>query len=102
MLESLVQKAKEQEEENEKNAKKNRKKFVELLQKTRDVTASTSFEEASKILSGSSAWDAVDEQTRKQCFDIFVEQLKIQSASRKDKEAGSDDDEDKKDKKKAK
>eukprot|EP00929_Paragymnodinium_shiwhaense_P080520 TRINITY_DN41_c0_g1_i1.p1 TRINITY_DN41_c0_g1~~TRINITY_DN41_c0_g1_i1.p1 ORF type:complete len:572 (-),score=259.02 TRINITY_DN41_c0_g1_i1:132-1847(-) len=101
MLESLVQKAKEQEEEAEKNAKKNRKKFVELLQKTRDITAKTTFEEATKLLSGSSSWDCVDDQTRKQCFDIFVDQLKIQSASRK-KDSGSDEEEEKKDKKKDK
>lgn len=106
MLESLVQKAKEQEEENEKAAKKNRKKFVELLQKTRDVTATSTFEEASKILSGSSAWDCIDEQTRKQCFDIFVEQLKIQKErKKKDKDesaSGSESESEKKDKKKAK
>jgi len=96
VFESLRAKAKEQDEDMEKNAKKNRKRFVELLQKTRDVTASTTYEQASKLLGSSSAWDAVDEHTRKQCFDIFVDQLKIQSAAKKgndggDKEAGESD-----------
>lgn len=79
VFDSLVAKAREQEEDAEKNAKKNRKKFVELLQRTREVTANTSWEAATKILSSNSAWDAVDDTTRRQCFDIFVDQLKIQS-----------------------
>eukprot|EP00928_Gymnodinium_smaydae_P087812 TRINITY_DN72008_c0_g1_i1.p1 TRINITY_DN72008_c0_g1~~TRINITY_DN72008_c0_g1_i1.p1 ORF type:complete len:580 (-),score=182.43 TRINITY_DN72008_c0_g1_i1:174-1913(-) len=90
LFDSLVAKAKEQDEDAEKNAKKNRKKFVELLQKTRDVTASTTYEAAAKLLGSNAAWDAVDEQTRRQCFDIFVDQLKIQSEARK-AEAGGDD-----------
>lgn len=88
-FDSLTAKAKEQDEDAEKNAKKNRKKFVELLQKTREVTANTTYEVATKLLGSSVAWEAVDEQTRKQCFDIFVDQLKIQSESRK-AEAGCD------------
>jgi len=106
VYESLISKAREQDEDVEKNAKKNRKRFVELLQKTREVTANTTYEAAQKILGVSAAWDAVDEQTRRQCFDIFVDQLKIQSESRrveKDNDSGdSDDDRRKKDKKKEK
>uniref|UniRef100_A0A7S2NJI0 WW domain-containing protein n=1 Tax=Zooxanthella nutricula TaxID=1333877 RepID=A0A7S2NJI0_9DINO len=91
VFDSLHQKAKEQEENAERDAKKSRKRFVELLQKTREVTASTTYEHAAKLMGGSSAWESVDDQTRKQCFDIFVDQLKIQSAARKgkDKDAGS-------------
>merc|ERR1712217_709905 len=88
VFESLRGKAKEQDEDMEKNAKKNRKRFVELLQKTREVTANTTYEQASKLLGSSSAWDSVDEHTRKQCFDIFVDQLKIQSAAKKGNDAG--------------
>merc|ERR1712113_955754 len=88
VFESLRAKAKEQDEDMEKNAKKNRKKFVELLQKTREVTANTTYEQASKLLGSSSAWDSVDEHTRKQCFDIFVDQLKIQSAAKKGNDSG--------------
>merc|ERR1711948_114590 len=88
VFESLRTKAKEQDEDIEKNAKKNRKKFVELLQKTREVTANTTYEQASKLLGTSSAWDSVDEHTRKQCFGIFVDQLKIQSAARKGNDGG--------------
>merc|ERR1712066_26314 len=90
VFESLLTKAKEQDEDVEKNAKKNRKKFVELLQKTREVTATTTYEMATKLLGNSPAWDSVDEQTRRQCFDIFVDQLKIQSEARR---AEEDDDE---------
>merc|ERR1712087_797104 len=79
VFESLHEKAKEQDENAEKNAKKNRKRFVELLQRTREVTASTTYDMAVKLLGSSMAWEAVDEQTRRQCFDIFVDQLRIQS-----------------------
>merc|ERR1712039_917172 len=79
VFDSLVAKAKEQDEDVEKNAKKNRKQFVELLQKAREVTASTTYEMAEKTLGNSAAWDAVDDQTRRQCFNIFVDQLKLQS-----------------------
>merc|ERR1719478_1867770 len=96
VFESLIGKAKEQDEDVEKNAKRNRKRFVELLQKTREVTARTTFEDAAKLLSVSPAWDAVDENTRRQCFDIFVDQLKIQSQA-----AGGDDDAEEEDKRKA-
>mmetsp|Transcript_91046 Transcript_91046/g.253499 ORF Transcript_91046/g.253499 Transcript_91046/m.253499 type:complete len:563 (-) Transcript_91046:107-1795(-) len=89
VFDSLVSKAREQDEDVEKNAKKNRKRFVELLQKTREVTASTTYDMAVKLLGNSPAWDAVDEQTRRQCFDIFVDQLKIQSESRR-ADAGED------------
>jgi len=89
VFESLVTKAKDAEEEADKAAKRNRKKFVELLQKSREITAKTSFQKASKLLGKEPAWEAVDETTRRQCFDIFVDQLKIQSGSKGD--AGDDD-----------
>eukprot|EP00927_Polykrikos_kofoidii_P053731 TRINITY_DN48292_c0_g1_i1.p1 TRINITY_DN48292_c0_g1~~TRINITY_DN48292_c0_g1_i1.p1 ORF type:complete len:641 (-),score=193.53 TRINITY_DN48292_c0_g1_i1:95-1888(-) len=95
MFDSLVAKAREQDEDAEKAAKRNRKKFVELLQRTREVTAMTSYDAATKILGTNPAWDAVDEMTRRQCFDIFVDQLKIQcgawNKSRKNEGAGGDD-----------
>merc|ERR1712056_1940 len=94
-FESLVQKAREAEEDADKNAKKNRKKFVELLQKSREVTAKTTYEKAQKLLGADAAWKAVDETTRRQCFDIFVDQLKIQSESgRGDDDGASGDSED--------
>mmetsp|Transcript_26599 Transcript_26599/g.58401 ORF Transcript_26599/g.58401 Transcript_26599/m.58401 type:complete len:586 (+) Transcript_26599:43-1800(+) len=101
LFDSLHSKAKEQDEDAERNAKKNRKKFVELLQKTREVTASTTYDQAGKLLGSNSAWDAVDEQTRRQCFDIFVDQLKIQSEARRAEE-GSDSDGDRRRKEKGK
>merc|ERR1711935_22879 len=54
VFDSLVAKAKEQDEDVEKNAKKNRKHFVELLQKAREVTASTTYDMAEKLLGASS------------------------------------------------
>eukprot|EP00933_Yihiella_yeosuensis_P015794 TRINITY_DN13658_c0_g4_i1.p1 TRINITY_DN13658_c0_g4~~TRINITY_DN13658_c0_g4_i1.p1 ORF type:complete len:555 (-),score=204.64 TRINITY_DN13658_c0_g4_i1:162-1826(-) len=100
-FESLVEKAREAEEDAERNAKKNRKKFVELLQKSREVTAKTTFEKATKLLGSNAAWEAVDEATRRQCFDIFVDQLKIQSKGNDDDDASQSED-DKKKKKKVK
>merc|ERR1719321_481822 len=94
VFQSLVVKAKEQDEDMEKNAKKNRKRFVELLQKTRDVTARTKYEDAEALLGASPAWDSVDDTTRRQCFEIFVDQLKIQSKGNEEEE-----DDGKKDKK---
>jgi len=95
-FESLVAKAKEAEEDADKLQKKNRKKFVELLQKSREITAKTTFEKAAKLLGSNAAWEAVDDATRRQCFDIFVDQLKIQAGGRKD----DDDDEEDEDRKK--
>lgn len=78
-------------------AKKNRKKFVELLQKSREVTAKTSYEKAGKLLRSSPAWEAMDDATRRQCYDIFVDQLKIQAGTKED---AVEEDEDAKKKKK--
>lgn len=94
VFDSLVSKAKEQDADVEKNAKQNRKKFVELLQKAREISGKTTYDMAEKLLGGTSAWDCVDAQTRKQCFNIFVDQLKIQS--------GADDEDDGKKRKKRK
>merc|ERR1719161_1862813 len=106
-FEMLVQKAKDQEAaailDAEKHAKKSRKAFVELLQRTREVTAATTYEMTGDQLGDNPAWRAVDDRTRRQCFDIFVDQLKIQSQSQKGgkvEEVISDDDDAAKRKKK--
>lgn len=109
-FEMLVQRAKDQETaavaDAEKAAKKNRKNFVELLQKTREVTAATTYDMAEILLCSNSAWNAVDDRTRRQCFDIFVDQLKIQHEARggaaPEDEESDEDRGAKKDKKKAK
>merc|ERR1711937_425797 len=62
--------------------KRSRKRFVELLQCSRDVTASTTYKAAARLLGSNAAWEAVDETTRKQCFDVFVDQLKLQKTER--------------------
>merc|ERR1719183_2698535 len=93
VFDSLIGKAKEQDADVEKNAKKNRKRYVEMLQRTREVTARTTYEDAQGLLGDSPAWEAVDDDTRRQCFDIFVDQLKIQTQSAGAAEDNSDDDE---------
>merc|ERR1712157_566984 len=49
----------------EADSEKNRMQFVELLLKTREVSAGTTYEEARKLLVSSPAWHAVNEKTRK-------------------------------------
>ena len=83
-------------------AKKNRKKFVELLQKSREITAKTSYEKAGKLLGSSPAWEAMEDATRRQCFDIFVDQLKIQSGGKEEEEKEEEEEEEVTTKKKEK
>lgn len=79
LFDGLVAKAKEQEEEAEREQKKARKKFVELLQRCKDVTASITYEGTEVLISEDAAWQALEEETRRQCFHIFIEQLKLQA-----------------------
>jgi len=72
-----------------------RMRFVELLLKTREVSAGTSYEEARKLLADSTDWNAVDESTRKECFEIFVEHLGSHSQKKKDKKKSKDKDKEK-------
>jgi len=73
------------------DTEKARMKFVELLLKTKEVAAGTTYEEAKKLLSNSADWDAVEENTRKECFDIFVEHLGSHTGSKKkDKKKGKE------------
>lgn len=68
------------------DVEKRRLRFVELLLKTREVSAGTSYEEAKRLLCTSPDWHAVDETMRKECFEIFVEHLgSHQSQKRKEK-----------------
>lgn len=79
----------------EDDVEKNRMRFVDLLLKTREVNASTTFEDARGLLEKDPAWTAVDEDTRKECFDIFVEHLGSHS-KKKDKKKGKEKDKGKK------
>mmetsp|Transcript_29970 Transcript_29970/g.95655 ORF Transcript_29970/g.95655 Transcript_29970/m.95655 type:complete len:361 (-) Transcript_29970:47-1129(-) len=72
-------------EQEDKDAEKSRMQFVELLLKTREVSAGTTYEQARGLLSNSPAWHAVDEQTRRECFEIFVEHLGNHSGKKKGK-----------------
>merc|ERR1719462_169095 len=74
-------------------------KFVELLLKTKEVSAGTTYEDARKLLGSSPDWHAVDEATRKECFDIFVEHLcSHENKKKKDKKKGKDKEKGKKSK----
>lgn len=72
------------EAQQDEDVEKTRMRFVELLLKTREVNASTTYAQAEKMLSSSPDWHAVDDATRKECFDIFVEHLGSHS-QKKDK-----------------
>mmetsp|Transcript_77174 Transcript_77174/g.213954 ORF Transcript_77174/g.213954 Transcript_77174/m.213954 type:complete len:259 (+) Transcript_77174:1-777(+) len=86
--------------QSEEDIEKARMRFVELLLQTREVSAGTTYEEAKKLLGSSADWHAVDESTRKECFDIFVEHLRThQSAKKKDKKKGKEKEKGKKHKK---
>merc|ERR1740139_505178 len=74
-----------------------RLKFVELILKTKEVSAGTSYEDAKKLLGHSPHWHAVDESTRKECLEIFVEHLsRDQGSKKKEKKKGKDKDKKKK------
>ena len=45
--------------------KKNRTKFVELLQNSKEVTAKTSYEKVSKLFGASPEWEAIDDTVRR-------------------------------------
>merc|ERR1712061_978847 len=45
------------------------KKFVELLLQTREISGTTTYQQAEKMLSSDPAWGCCDPQTRKECFD---------------------------------
>lgn len=82
------------------DVEKSRMRFVELLLKTREVNASTTYEEAKALLAENPDWFAVDESTRKECFDIFVEHLGSHaSQKKKDKKKGKEKDKEKSKKK---
>merc|ERR1712046_185101 len=47
-----------------------RKRFVELLLQTHEISGSTTYAQAEKLLSSDSAWGACGDQTRRDCFQI--------------------------------
>merc|ERR1712039_769242 len=75
--------AKDAEPDGDEVAEKNRMQFVELLLKTREIASGTSYDEAMRLLKDQSAWRVLDDQTRRECFEIFVEHLG--SSSKKEK-----------------
>eukprot|EP00933_Yihiella_yeosuensis_P050754 TRINITY_DN4854_c0_g1_i4.p1 TRINITY_DN4854_c0_g1~~TRINITY_DN4854_c0_g1_i4.p1 ORF type:complete len:274 (-),score=86.03 TRINITY_DN4854_c0_g1_i4:198-1019(-) len=68
---------------------KSRMAFVDLLMKTREISGSTTYEDAREILEDKAQWKAVNEDTRKECFDIFVEHLGSHSGKKKKKDKKS-------------
>lgn len=67
-----------------------RKRFVELLLKTREISGGTMYDEAEKLLGNDSSWTACDDITRQECFNIFVDHLGDTSAKKKDKKGKKD------------
>lgn len=63
------------EEDGEKDDGEAREAFVDLLVKTKAISVGTSYEDAERMLCKKAAWKAVDAQTRKECFEIFVDHL---------------------------
>lgn len=86
----------------EEDAEAGRKRFVQLLLKTRDITGTTTYEQAKKLLSHEQAWKACDDATRKECFHIFVDHLGDTSTKKKDKKKTKEKDKEKAGKKKDK
>merc|ERR1712083_80017 len=91
--------AKADEAEDDEVAEKNRMQFVELLLKTREIASGSTYEDAVGILKDTAEWKLLDEKTRRECFEIFVEYLdKPRKKKKKDKEdkkgkKGKDDEE---------
>mmetsp|Transcript_51093 Transcript_51093/g.91755 ORF Transcript_51093/g.91755 Transcript_51093/m.91755 type:complete len:290 (+) Transcript_51093:51-920(+) len=79
----------EGDDDDEDDNEKSRMQFVDLLMKTRDISAGTTYEDAEEILSKKPQWKAVDEQTRKECFEIFVEHLGSAGSKKKKKDKKS-------------
>merc|ERR1711920_958979 len=82
------------------DAEKNRMQFVELLLKTREIASGSTYEDAIDILKHKEEWNLLDEQTRRECFEIFVEYLdkshekdKKHDKKKKDKHKAKDEDE---------
>jgi hypothetical protein len=69
----------------EADAEAARKKFVELLLQTREISGTTTYQQAEKLLSSDPAWSGCDAPTRKECFHIFVDHLGDTSSKKKDK-----------------
>ncbi|CAE7594570.1 unnamed protein product [Symbiodinium pilosum] len=67
------------------DGEKTRTQFVDLLMKAKEISAGTSYEDAEALLSKKAAWKAVDEHTRKECFEIFVDHLATHTGKKKKK-----------------
>merc|ERR1711941_264772 len=63
----------DQDDDGDEVAEKNRMQFVELLLKTREIGSGTTYEDAVGILKDSAEWKLLDDKTRRECFEIFVE-----------------------------
>merc|ERR1712039_624366 len=92
--------AKDAEPEDDEVAEKNRMQFVELLLKTREIASGSTYEDAIDILKHKEEWNLLDEQTRRECFEIFVEYLdkphkkdKKHDKKKKEKHKTKDEDE---------
>lgn len=69
-----------------------RKRFVELLLKTKEVSAGTTYDDAEKILGHEPDWISLAEKTRRETLSIFVDHLGSHNAKKKTgkKKSGKD------------
>lgn len=74
---------------------RSRMQFVDLLLKSKEVTGSTTYQEAEVRLGEEDAWKAVDAETRKECFEIFVAHLGSHGGDKKKKKKDKKEDKEK-------
>lgn len=63
-------------DDSEEDDEESRKAFVQLLLQTSEISGSTTYRQAEKILSSQAAWKVYAEKSRKESFEIFVGHLK--------------------------
>jgi len=78
-------KEEDDEDGDDEDGEKTRTQFVDLLMKAKEISAGTTYEDAEGLLSKRAAWKAVDEQTRRECFEIFVDHLATHTGKKKKK-----------------
>lgn len=61
--------------QNEEELQELRTNFVELLLQTRQIEHDTPYEEAAKMMRNNEDWNALEETSRRECYEIFVGHL---------------------------
>lgn len=74
--------------DDQEDSEEKRKAFVQLLLQAKEISDTTTYKEATKLLSHDKAWKACDDEMREECFTIFVDHLGDAAAKKKDKKKG--------------